>query len=155
MILKKLLLFVMTVFILTACSSDENNDNSIIGYWEFTKESAYQIVSTNPESTKKIKADIKEDEDNGTSWAYETDGKCYEYDGHYIYPQTYKVKGNMLELRWYEEWANEYRQEIYKYVISGNTMVIYHDETEYYPESKFPGVTKVITAFKYIRTVKE
>lgn len=151
--MRKILFFLVAVCTITACSSDPPessiiNSRNITGYWECTAMSIHQIESTNENSRQKVIEDVSGE--TGTHWRFENNGKCYEYDWDFITEYNYVINGNVLE-RWYADYDKA--QHIFsQFSISGNTMVIYEDDSRFYTEDYgFPGVTKVVLAFNYVR----
>lgn len=149
-VMKKLFLLLTVVLLTTACSSEDpvGDNGNIVGYWKCTGISLHRIESANPESTKKVERDLASE--SGTDWTFEPGGICYEHDWDDMIEFSYKIKGNILE----RVYKDDYMVEPYtcEFRITGNSMVMYFDETGYYSgHSSFPGVTQVIAAFNYVR----
>ncbi|MDR1090532.1 MAG: lipocalin family protein [Prevotella sp.] len=142
-----LLLSTFFVFFLS-CSNDDNNEDGIVGTWNFTKVEADAAANSDLD---RIKEQLKREDfspkitflGNNTFKTFHTNEANNE-EGTYVY------KDNTLTLYWNGDKENS---DTYGATVSGNTLKIEDDNTEDYKAHDFPnsGVTKAITVFYFTR----
>lgn len=150
--MRKLLLFLLILpFLFVSCSDDDNDvaKSEIVGVWVTQSFSAKEVKTNNENATKAIKDDIKsmnEGEIQKLTAVFSNDGKLTLTDYDDNLSGTYSLTGDMLTM----VVGNE--TQVVPISLSGNTLKIYVDQTEYYqdvidillPNTKDVDVSKVI-----------
>lgn len=150
--MRKLLLFLLILpFLFVSCSDDDNDvaKSEIVGVWVTQSFSAKEVKTNNENATKAIKDDIKsmnEGEIEKLTAVFSNDGKLTLTDYDDNISGTYSLTGDMLTM----VVGNE--TQVVPISLSGNTLKIYVDQTEYYqdvidillPNTKDVDVSKVI-----------
>lgn len=144
--MKKLTLILLSTIVslclFTACSDDEE-DNDIVGKWQYSKTVAGELKTSSATATEILKNRIyKEAEEYTYYFEFTSDGKMLSSGGDGVY----KVSGNKLTITYSSSGS-----DIYEISISGNKLSFYFDETEYYQEEKENlGIAKDVTIDKVI-----
>lgn len=147
---KILMILVVLPFIFASCSDDNDISKSdIVGTWVQQSVIPKEVKTNNEDATKAIKDDIKsmnEGEIEKLTAVFSNDGKLTLTDYDDNISGTYSLTGDMLTM----VVGNE--TQVVPISLSGNTLKIYVDQTEYYqdvidillPNTKDVDVSKVI-----------
>jgi hypothetical protein len=141
------LLLTFSVFFLS-CSNDDNNDNGIVGTWDFTKVEADAAASSN---LNEIKESLESEDTFPKITFFENNTfKTFQAKESNNEEGTYDYKDNILTLYWNE---GKDKSDAYITTVSGNILKMENDKTEDYKKHDFPnsGVTKAISVFYFTR----
>lgn len=126
--MKKIVFFMLMAlpFVFTSCSDDDDDysTSDLVGSWTYTKSEASEVSTNSKEATQAITEDIEDYYDN-VVLTFTSDGKFVvdsKEEG------TYTVNGNKLTITGGGEKLES------TISISGNELIVYEDETEYYQD---------------------